>query len=152
MRSCDIHLGVISQETFKIFILDVGLKITWWRLQLHVPGDNELTQIAWACGGKCTVTSHERRGVSNHQQQYFQANIKKYQSPNYLALCDGNPPDWRIPITKGQRCGKLSMSLSHRVIGKQPLGKPWNITTRILPTGIEVTRMRCGRLASGMLL
>ena len=38
----DIHLGTISQEMLEISILDVSLKIVIVRLQLHLPGANEL--------------------------------------------------------------------------------------------------------------
>ena len=43
MRSCNIHLKAISLEMLKISILDMSLKITYLRLQPHLPRANELT-------------------------------------------------------------------------------------------------------------
>ena len=46
MKPCGIQLRVIPQEMLKIFILDTSLKITNWRLQLHVSRAKELTDNA----------------------------------------------------------------------------------------------------------
>ena len=43
MRSFGIHLGVISQEMLNKSILDISLKITNSRLQLHLLGNSQLT-------------------------------------------------------------------------------------------------------------
>ena len=41
-----IHRKEISQAMLKIAILDMSFKITHLRLQLILPGSNELTQVA----------------------------------------------------------------------------------------------------------
>ena len=46
MRSCGIHRREISQEIFKISILDMSLKMTNPTLQQHFPVANELTPLA----------------------------------------------------------------------------------------------------------
>ena len=45
MRSCGFHLRAILQEMPQVCILDLSLKITNLRLQLHLPGANELTYL-----------------------------------------------------------------------------------------------------------
>ena len=40
--TCEIHLRAISQEMFKVSIHDMNLKITNLRLQMYLPGANEL--------------------------------------------------------------------------------------------------------------
>ena len=53
MRSWGIHLRAIPQQMLRIFILDMSLKITNWRLQSHLPGDNELIWfLCFVCLGR----------------------------------------------------------------------------------------------------
>ena len=49
MKSCGIHITVISQEMLEISLLDMPLKITYLRLQAYLPGVNELAtkSITW---------------------------------------------------------------------------------------------------------
>ena len=50
MRSCDIHLeGEVTGTDQFISVLDMSLAITNLKLQLHLPGANELTGIAILC-------------------------------------------------------------------------------------------------------
>ena len=75
--SCGIHQMAMSQEMFKISILDVSLKITNLRLQPHFPGANELNwflsdslscppvQSAWSA---TKMTKIKQLKARNHQQ------------------------------------------------------------------------------------
>ena len=45
MRSCGIHLKEIPQQMILLSILEMTLKIIDLRLQLHLPGANELKSI-----------------------------------------------------------------------------------------------------------
>ena len=46
VRSCDIPLWAVSQEVHNISILDLSLKITNLRSQLHLPGVNEFIKTS----------------------------------------------------------------------------------------------------------
>ena len=48
MKSCGIHLTAMLQEMLKISILDISLKISYLRLQLHLPEVSELKKFSWS--------------------------------------------------------------------------------------------------------
>ena len=56
MKSCGIHLRTISQEMFKISILDMSVKLDNLRLQLHLPRANVL--ITSQCVTHLDITPH----------------------------------------------------------------------------------------------
>ena len=58
---CGIPLRAISQKMLKDFILEMSLKITNLRLQLHLPGANELNWAGIPYNNECILrkTSHK---------------------------------------------------------------------------------------------
>ena len=86
MRSCGIQLKVISLEQLKISILDVSLKITILRLQLHLPGANEspvsgLLTILFISQDSCMI--HFYASAFRCRRHYsFRLSVRSYVHPS----------------------------------------------------------------------
>ena len=84
--SCDIHLRAISSEMFKIFMLDIRLKITDLRLQPHHPREwvsphsNCPTGLGQACGDS---VSHTLASVSCNIAQVYRLSAVQSQMTSY---------------------------------------------------------------------
>ena len=75
LRSRGIHLRAILQEIFKIYIVDMSLKITNLILELHLP--NELThwgRVTHICVSKLTIIGSDNGLSPGRRQAIFWTN------------------------------------------------------------------------------
>ena len=106
----------------------ICLRVTMTKIQSLLTRhlSNMIATDAWNAQARCgkhesiTITSHERRGVSNHQPHYcllsneFSLTTKAKSKPTLLIFCEGNPPvTGGFPSQKASDTENVYMSWHH---------------------------------------